>query len=448
MKQNRIFRRLAVLGCAVLLTLGLTACGGDTEPESEAPPYLDGSYTARFDAAGSDGYTTYAVVEISGGKVSVREFDGRNDAGELRSADTALADSMAENASEYLSYEPTPANLSAQAIASLEAAGGNPDAMKFVAGGPQYGEELAVLVRAVLDGPAKAGGESSSSQSGSGEISVPYYADGSYKVTVQDFDLSGYKEYIVLRVSGGVPTVEEFDAFDEENQLRSADTQISPTVPYSESVPALVDSFNAAGTVEGIETVTGATESSDCFRLLVARALENAHSRGSTDDTVDVTGEGDGLKDGIYKAEMSEFENGWKDYVIAAVYRGKVEILELDSVNENGTRKSADSSFAQSLKDAEPGTAPNDSVSVYLGKIEDAFDRADGNLSNMENVAGATVSTNNFKVMIGELMGSNMLSGDTAVREVAPLTEAELNGEPAVESEEGLPSESGSSSAS
>ncbi|MEI3579466.1 MAG: hypothetical protein V8Q30_05585 [Acutalibacteraceae bacterium] len=66
----------------------------------------------------------------------------------------------------------------------------------------------------------------------------------------------------------------------------------------------------------------------------------------------------------------------------------------------------------------------------------------------MENVAGATVSTNNFKVMIGELMGSNMLSGDTAVREVAPLTEAELNGEPAVESEEGLPSESGSSSAS
>ncbi|MEI3579468.1 MAG: hypothetical protein V8Q30_05595 [Acutalibacteraceae bacterium] len=152
---------------------GLTACGGDTEQQSEAPPYLDGSYTARFDAAGSDGYTTYAVVEISGGKVSVREFDGRNDAGELRSADTALADSMAENASEYLSYEPTPANLSAQAIASLEAAGGNPDAMKFVAGGPQYGEELAVLVRAVLDGPAKAGGESSSSQSGSGEIWSP-----------------------------------------------------------------------------------------------------------------------------------------------------------------------------------------------------------------------------------------------------------------------------------
>lgn len=57
---------------------------------------------------------------------------------------------------------------------------------------------------------------------------MPYYADGSYKVTVQDFDLSGYKEYIVLKVSGGVPTVEEFDAVDEEGKLRSEDTEINP----------------------------------------------------------------------------------------------------------------------------------------------------------------------------------------------------------------------------
>lgn len=86
---------------------------------------------------------------------------------------------------------------------------------------------------------------------------------------------------------------------DEEGKLRSEDTEINPKVPYSESVPALMDSFNSAGTVEGIETVTGATESSDCFRLLVERALENAHLRYSTDDTVDVLGDGSGLKEGF-----------------------------------------------------------------------------------------------------------------------------------------------------
>ena len=82
---------------------------------------------------------------------------------------------------------------------------------------------------------------------------------------------------------------------------------------------------------------------------------------------MDVLGDGSGLKDGVYKAEMSEFENGWKDYVIAQVWHGNVVIVELDSLNESGTKKSADSSFAQSLKDNDK--APGDSVAVYLGKI-------------------------------------------------------------------------------
>ena len=379
-------------------------------------------------------------MEIASDKVSVTEFDGKTASGELRSADTELADSMKEGASAYLTFEPTPANLSRKAMEDFAAAGGDPDSMALTAGGPEYGLELAALVDAVLDGPAKADSESESTQ-----VEVPYYADGSYKVTVQDFDLSGYKEYIVLKVSGGVPTVEEFDAVDEEGKLRSEDTEINPKVPYSESVPALIDSFNSAGTVEGIETVTGATESSDCFRLLVERALENAHLRYSTDDTVDVLGDGSGLKDGVYKAEMSEFENGWKDYVIAQVWHGNVVIVELDSLNESGTKKSADSSFAQSLKDNDK--APGDSVAVYLGKIVSAFNRADGDLPAMENVAGATISANNFKIMLGELMGGNMVTGDTEVREIAPLTAEELSGEASSEAEDSSSSESSSSAA-
>lgn len=440
MRNTSLLRRVAALGCAALLTFGLAACGEKEEPQTETRLYRDGTYTAQFDTAGADGYTTYAVVEIASDKVSVTEFDGKNASGTLRSADTELADSMKEGASEYLTFEPTPANLSKKAMEDFAAAGGDPDSMALTAGGPEYGLELAALVDAVLDGPAKADSESESTQ-----VELPYYADGSYKVTVQDFDLSGYKEYIVLKVSGGVPTVEEFDAVDEEGKLRSEDTEINPKVPYSESVPALMDSFNSARTVEGIETVTGATESSDCFRLLVERALENAHLRYSTDDTVDVLGDGSGLKDGVYKAEMSEFENGWKDYVIAQVWHGSVVIVELDSLNESGTKKSADSSFAQSLKDNDK--APGDSVAVYLGKIVSAFNRADGDLPAMENVAGATISANNFKIMLGELMGGNMVTGDTEVREIAPLTAEELSGEASSEAEDSSSSESSSSAA-
>ena len=39
----------------------------------------------------------------------------------------------------------------------------------------------------------------------------------------------------------------------------------------------------------------------------------------------------------------------------------------------------------------------------------------------MENVAGATISANNFKIMLGELMGGDVVTGDTEVREIAPL---------------------------
>ena len=139
MRNTSLLRRAAALGCAALLTFGLAACGEKEEPQTETRLYRDGTYTAQFDTAGADGYTTYAVVEIAGDKVSVTEFDGKNASGELRSADTELADSMKEGASEYLTFEPTPANLSKKAMEDFAAAGGDPDSMALTAGGPEYG---------------------------------------------------------------------------------------------------------------------------------------------------------------------------------------------------------------------------------------------------------------------------------------------------------------------
>lgn len=124
MRNTSLLRRAAALGCAALLTFGLAACGEKEEPQTETRLYRDGTYTAQFDTAGADGYTTYAVVEIAGDKVSVTEFDGKNASGELRSADTELADSMKEGASEYLTFELTPANLSKKAMEDFAAAGG------------------------------------------------------------------------------------------------------------------------------------------------------------------------------------------------------------------------------------------------------------------------------------------------------------------------------------
>lgn len=153
MRNTSLLRRAAALGCAALLTFGLAACGEKEEPQTETRLYRDGTYTAQFDTAGADGYTTYAVVEIAGDKVSVTEFDGKNASGALRSADTELADSMKEGASEYLTFEPTPANLSRKAMEDFAAAGGRSGQHGTDRRpAPEYGLELAALVDAVLDG--------------------------------------------------------------------------------------------------------------------------------------------------------------------------------------------------------------------------------------------------------------------------------------------------------
>ena len=66
MRNTSLLRRAAALGCAALLTFGLAACGEKEESQTETRLYRDGTYTAQFDTAGADGYTTYAVVEIAG----------------------------------------------------------------------------------------------------------------------------------------------------------------------------------------------------------------------------------------------------------------------------------------------------------------------------------------------------------------------------------------------
>ena len=111
------------LGAALLAGV-LAGCTGEEEPSSAQARYRDGSYTARFDTAGEDGYTAYAAVTVENDVVTVTGFDGENAAGEKRSADSALADAMAGSSPENLPEPMTPALAGAEAIRQFDAAGG------------------------------------------------------------------------------------------------------------------------------------------------------------------------------------------------------------------------------------------------------------------------------------------------------------------------------------
>lgn len=118
-----------------------------------------------------------------------------------------------------------------------------------------------------------------------------------------------------------------------------------------------------------------------------------------------------GYKDGTYRAEMPTYEHGYKDYLVIEVRDGELSVKEFDSVNENGELKSQSESYRESMEPV-AGTYPE----KYIKDIIAEFENKNQKLSKVTAVAGATTSTNNFKMLMQAAM-QNAKKGitDTAV---------------------------------
>ncbi|MEG0803707.1 MAG: hypothetical protein RSF90_01995 [Pygmaiobacter sp.] len=114
-------------------------------------------------------------------------------------------------------------------------------------------------------------------------------------------------------------------------------------------------------------------------------------------------------KDGVYHAEFSAFdEHGWKEYVDVQVADGKVIVLTFDGVNVESKKKSEDEASRSNMEPVE-GTYP----AKFYADITNQYLES-GKLKDVDTVAGATVSTDNFKTLMNAL-DKNMKDGTTAV---------------------------------
>ena len=112
------------------------------------------------------------------------------------------------------------------------------------------------------------------------------YKDGTYKAESAEFS-HGWKDYVIVSVSGGKVTVKEYDALNEAGEKKTEDPDyraamepVSGTYP-EKFFPEIVADFNAKGSVDKMDNVTGATSSTNSFKALVTAALENA-KKGDT----------------------------------------------------------------------------------------------------------------------------------------------------------------------
>ncbi len=141
------------------------------------------------------------------------------------------------------------------------------------------------------------------------------------------------------------------------------------------------------------------------FAALVAVALAGALLAGCSDTTAE-------LKDGTYRAQMKEPSHGYTDYVEITVKSGKIDTVVYDAVAEDGKKKSQDEEYKESMmtgnKNAgKPETYPAD----YVKKLSDSLIEKQ-NADQVDTVAGATTSSNDFKKLVAALK-SSMEKGKT-----------------------------------
>ena len=116
--------------------------------------------------------------------------------------------------------------------------------------------------------------------------------DGSYKAEFSSFDDHGWKDFVELTIKDGKITEVNFDSINEEGLLKSEDESyqenmepVSGTYP-EKFFPELENQLLEKQEIKKVDTVTGATNSSDAFKILVTEIMDKGASKGNTDTII------------------------------------------------------------------------------------------------------------------------------------------------------------------
>jgi major membrane immunogen (membrane-anchored lipoprotein) len=242
--------------------------------------------------------------------------------------------------------------------------------------------------------------------------------DGKFKAEASDFDDKGWKPFVEVEVKEGKITAVTFDYTNKDGKFKSEDANYNKNMEAKvKTGPAkytkeLEDALVAKQDITKVDTVAGATHSVENFKVLGAKALENAKAGDTTVAKVVFEAAAAALKDGKYKAEAADFDDkGWKPFVEVEVKGGKIAAVAFDYTNKDGKFKSEDADYNKNME-AKVKTGP----AKYTKELEDAL-VAKQDITKVDTVAGATHSVENFKAL-GTKAIENAGKGDTAVAKV------------------------------
>ena len=99
----------------------------------------------------------------------------------------------------------------------------------------------------------------------------------------------------------------------------------------------------------------------------------------------------EGLQDGYYTAQASEYNFGWKEYVTIMVKGGSIVSVEYNAENASGFIKSWDNAYMQNMLHSN-GTYPNEYTRYYAAQLLEG--QGDGEI---DALSGASSSYSSFQ---------------------------------------------------
>lgn len=102
-------------------------------------------------------------------------------------------------------------------------------------------------------------------------------------------------------------------------------------------------------------------------------------------------GKDEGLQDGYYTAQASEYDFGWKEYVTIMVKGGKIVSVEYNAENASGFIKSWDNAYMQTMLHTN-GTYPNEYTRYYAGQLLEGQGKGE-----IDAITGASSSHRSFQ---------------------------------------------------
>ena len=129
-------------------------------------------------------------------------------------------------------------------------------------------------------------------------------------------------------------------------------------------------------------------------------------------------GEKEGMQDGYYTAEISEYDFGWKEFVTICVMENKIVSVEYNAKNASGFIKSWDITYMRNMNPVS-GIYPNKYTRNYAAQFLEKQ-----NVDDLDAVSGASSSGNNFLRLASAVL-EKAKKGDSSIAVVEAEKEKE-----------------------